>query len=136
MQTKGVDMGVIQKNRVGTQRRLASLAVLFVLGSGCSSEGVSDSDRASSLEEAATPATPVAPSGQIAQGSVRILRTRLDCDALAVNQLGDPTHNDLVSDLAPDLSTPNILSDHFATRITGRRSAIALDRMPPPSFFS
>lgn len=66
-------------------------------------------------------------SGQLPAGAIKLARTRLTCEQLAVNQLGDPLHNDLVSVLQPNQATADILSDHFASRVAVGRSVIARD---------
>lgn len=53
-----------------------------------------------------------------------LYRSRIGCDQLAVAQLSDPTHNDLISTLVPITSTPT-LTDHVALRVVGRRPTVA-----------
>src|SRR5262249_44322037 len=55
--------------------------------------------------------------------SLRLFRTRLTSDQLALEQLSDPTHNDLLSSLYPVTSTP-FLNDHIVSRIVGRRKFV------------
>lgn len=56
----------------------------------------------------------------------RLYRSRLTCAQLALAQLSDPTHNDLLSDLTPILATTD-QTDHVAERISGQRKAVAAD---------
>lgn len=56
----------------------------------------------------------------------RLYRSRLTCAQLAMSQMSDPTHNDLLSDLVPVLSTKDT-TDHIAERIAGHRKSVAAD---------
>ncbi len=58
--------------------------------------------------------------------SVSLQRTRLTCEQLALAQVSDPTHNDLISTLTPITSTP-ITTDFVATRITGNRQKVGVN---------
>src|SRR5439155_25549133 len=55
---------------------------------------------------------------------LRLFRTPLTSEQLALAQLSDPAHNDLLSTLYPVTSTP-FLNDHTVSRIVGRRKFVA-----------
>ncbi len=55
---------------------------------------------------------------------LRLFRSRLTSEQLALAQLSDPTHNDLLSTLHPVVST-DFLNDHAVSRIVGRRKFVA-----------
>ncbi len=56
----------------------------------------------------------------------RLYTTPLTCEQLTIATYGDPTHNDLVSELEPIRNTPESF-DHIVKRISGRRPVIAAD---------
>lgn len=59
-------------------------------------------------------------------GDTRLRRTWLSCEMLAYAQLADPTHNELLSDLQPNLQTPETW-DALDVRVLGGRERILAD---------
>ena len=55
----------------------------------------------------------------------QLYRSRLSPEQLALAQVSDPTHNDLLSVLEPNPATPNDRKDHIAKRLVGRRHTIS-----------